>query len=587
MTTACLLVFGLSLGVGLAMTVLVRRLGRRWEVLDHPDGFRKVHRQPIPRIGGVAIFVAFFASLGAASLLSGSPYLASCLGDNDFLVLLGGAAAVLLIGLLDDIRGLRARWKLLLLTVVAIGMYAAGYRINAITNPFGGGTHLGWLALPITLFWFLGCMNAINFIDGLDGLATGVTIFVVATILVTSLAFKNTSASIMAPALIGAAAGFLVFNFHPASIYLGDSGSYLLGFLIACIGLRGSVKAHTVVALLVPVIAMGLPVFDTALAIIRRWGHSLPLSATDRQHIHHKLLQMGLSHRQAVLALYATCFALAAIALLFSATNSQQSAAALILLALPGVVVIRVFGWHELKLAKERVVRHFQRKKRGGQNRMAGHEAVERMRQAEHLPEVWQVFTAAADKMELERARLTLASVPETPPIWANPDTSERARPTLASAPETPPIWADLYTFEWARKGNGAGTRASEDHAPEPGGAPSGGVASDGVNDDSDALWSASLPLVAGGVRVGSLDVVKATNGDPLEAHVPDVLKLLSTGLAETIRRVHHKALSVQAQEALLAAASKDKQLFLWAPASFSISGASPDVRYASASEKH
>lgn len=494
--TLYLLVFGLSLAFGLAATPLARWLGHRCGILDHPDGYRKVHKKPIPRSGGVAVYLAFFGSLAAAVWLSPAQELHSCLGADDFRWLLLGATAIFLIGLWDDARGLNARKKLVLLTLVAGGLYAAGFRIGAITNPFGGSIYLGHWALPVTLFWFLGCMNAINFIDGLDGLATGVAAFVAATIVASGLLFGNFDAVILAVALLGAAGGFLVFNFHPASIYLGDSGAYLLGYLIACVGLLSTRKAHTAVALLVPVIAMGVPIFDTALAIVRRWARAVPISASDRHHLHHRLLKWGFGHRQAVLFMYMGCFALAALALIMAAAHGLQSTGVLLILALFGALTIRLLGWHEVKLAHKRVTDHLERRKRHASGRKVGYEATERMRQAQNVEAVWEAFTAAAAKLELDQARLA-----------------------LAPGRITPPIWQDVYTLDWTRDGNGS------------------------TDEQLEATWSANYPLVVGGFALGTLDITKATNGKPLEGHVPEMLHLLTARLAENVARLSPSSL--------------------------------------------
>ena len=519
-----LIILGLAFVFGLAATMLVRWLGHRFEVLDHPDGYRKVHKRPIPRIGGLAVYLAFFGALAVGAFLWRPTMLAGPVGTTEFGWVIVGATAVLFLGLWDDSRGMRASRKMIVLTSIAVLMYAVGFRIGAVTNPFGSYIELGLLALPVTLFWFLGCMNAINFIDGLDGLAAGVSLFVAGTILVSAFLFGNAEGAVLALALFGAAAGFLIFNFHPASIYLGDSGSYLLGFLIACTGMISTRKAHTIVALLVPVIAMGVPIADTALAILRRWARGVPLFASDRHHLHHKLLKMGIGHRQAVILIYAVCVGLAGTALLMTASRTQRSAAVLLLLALAAALVIRLLGRNEVLLAHQRVSNHMgQRKRRSNGNRI-GYEAVERMRQAEHLPAVWAAFTNAADGLEMDHVRLT-----------------------LKTAPEIPPIWADTDTLAWTRSGNG--------HAHE----------------EITGTWSFGCSLIAGGARLGKVDIRKATNGQSLETHIPQTLQLLTSGLAQNIARLHPPPAPGAAgghDEAGTGRRTRPdpKQLRLWAP---------------------
>ena len=482
-------IFVLSVSTGFALTLLVRWAARKLGIVDAPDDFRKLQKRPIPRMGGVGIFVAFFASLFCATYLCRNADLRGFFQGADFLTLLGGAAAVVVVGLWDDIRGVRARWKFLALTLVAAAMYVAGYRIGAVSNPFGPAINLGYLAVPVTLFWFLGCMNAINLIDGMDGLAGGVAIFAAAAVFVTSILLGNVTAALLSIAFVGAVLGFLLLNFPPASIFLGDSGSYLLGFLLACIGLRGSTKSNMVVALAIPVIALGLPAIDTALAILRRWANALPLGASDRQHIHHRLLDLGLSNRKAVLVLYMGCLVLAGFALLMTAAEHAQAAGLLGILGVGTFIAVRLLGGSEIKLAKKRGLAYLKRRKRDADCRIAGYVALERMRHANRVAGIWDVFCEAAERLELDRASITVR------------------RPS-APSDEIP------YSFMWT--GNGG----NGDENVEP------------------SLWSASFPLANGGVRFGVLRVVKATNGWPLDPSVPEMLELLRNSLSENIIRV-------------------------------------------------
>jgi len=393
------------------------------------------------------------------------------------------------VGLWDDVRGLRAGRKLAALTLISAGMYVAGYRISGVSNPFGGAVNLGYWAAPLTLFWFLGCMNALNLIDGLDGLASGVAVFAAATIFLTSMLFQNTAAALLSVAMAGAVLGFLLFNFHPASIFLGDSGSYLLGFLIAAIGLRGTQKSNTVVALLIPVIAMGLPAMDTALAILRRWSRALPLSASDRQHIHHRLLDWGLTQRQAVLVLYGACLVLAGFALLMTAARNVQAAALLALLGAGTFAAVRLIGRSDIKLAKQRLIDGLERRRRGAECRAAGHVAAERMRRAGTVPAIWSIFSDAADVLHLDRASMILHM-------------------GLAGNGQK------LVSFRWEGEGHDWG------------------------EDEVTAMWSVTLPLVEQRVRLGELKASAATNGLPLEPELPSMLAFLGSAMAQSISRV-------------------------------------------------
>jgi hypothetical protein len=371
-------------------------------------------------------------------------------------------------------------------------------------------------------------MNAINLIDGL---AAGVVLFASAAVFMTSILFQNASAALLCAALAGATLGFLVLNFRPASILLGDSGSLLLGFLIACVGLRGSQKSHAVVALLIPVIALGLPIMDTALAMLRRWAKEIPFSAGDHQHIHHKLLEMGLSHRVAVLLMYAGCIVLAQLALLMSAANSLQATAILVVLGLVTFLALRVVGRHELKLAKERLLRQIERKRRSRQCRAAAYVASASMRHARTIDELWATFVHAADSTELDDASMVL----------------------FGDGPEGRQPVAD---YSWERDGNGEdrhrngcmnvlpaadGLRREDFQDPGNGGsnAPPPGKA---LGEGQGTMWSATLPLGTNGTEFGKLEVRKSTNGAPLGPEVPETLELLRKALAINVDRIQTSA---------------------------------------------
>ena len=348
---ACLIMLAVAVGLSIPLTVLVRRLGRKLGILDSADGVRKFQRRPVPRTGGVAIYAAFFGSVGL-SLLTGQ---SGGVAGVDVLSLFCGASGIVAIGLWDDAVGLRPRWKLLFSALVGAAMWAAGWRIDIMATPFGQPLELGVWSAPVTLVWFLACINATNFIDGLDGLAGGVAVFVCAALAVSGFVLGNGGGALLAVALGGAALGFLLFNFNPASIFLGDSGSYLLGFLIACIALRTGKSPEAGVELAGPVAAMGLPAFDTALAVVRRWSRRLPvLSGSDRRHVHHRLLDAGLSQRQAALVLYAVTLALANCAVLMTAIESIRGVMLLVLCA-AGVAAAWCVGREELVDAAKRM----------------------------------------------------------------------------------------------------------------------------------------------------------------------------------------------------------------------------------------
>ena len=338
-----IVVFALALFVAAALTPFLITVARRCGLIDHGDA-RKVHKAPTPRIGGVAIVAGFFAPLLSLAFIPGrvQTFFAQ---HHSLWVLLGCAAAIAALGLYDDLRGASAKQKLFVQIAVAIVMVSVpGYRIELLHIPFGGIQHVGMLAAPLSVLWIVGIVNAINLIDGLDGLAGGVALIVVATNLVLGVVHGDVMTVLLMTALAGGVIGFLFYNLNPAQIFMGDTGSLFLGFVLAAVSLRTSHKSSTAWALLVPVVALGLPIADTLLAFIRRALRGQSPFRPDREHIHHKLLDIGLTHRQAVLALYGTCVCLASAALLLSFSSSRTNALILVVIGALATYAIRHIG---------------------------------------------------------------------------------------------------------------------------------------------------------------------------------------------------------------------------------------------------
>ncbi len=303
-------------------TPLVTWVATRVGAVDRPDHFRRIHQGAIPRLGGLALA---FGVAAATSLthLDQSMGFGSVAGlqIRDHWSLLIAALVILVVGFVDDTRSIGPRVKLLGQAMAVLALYLGGIRIRAV-EVFSMNLDLGYpaihldvfgfpmdLALPsliVTMFWFLGCMNIWNLIDGMDGLASGVGLLVSGTLTLVAIHSENIEAAILSVALAGSLAGFLLYNWHPACIFLGDSGSMLIGLLIGVIGVQGSMEGPSAISILFPIVAMGLPISDTAMAIFRRWVRNLPLSAADRRHVHHLLIGLGLNPRQAALMLY--CF---------------------------------------------------------------------------------------------------------------------------------------------------------------------------------------------------------------------------------------------------------------------------------------
>jgi UDP-GlcNAc:undecaprenyl-phosphate GlcNAc-1-phosphate transferase len=346
-----LVAFAMAFVVSTVLTPQVRDFAIRRGLFDAHSA-RKVHARPIPRLGGVAIVIGALVPLsGLLIYRSGATHTFEASGIQVAGFFAGGLAIAAL-GLIDDLRGLRARHKFTVQFLVAAAMYFLGFQIHGVANPFGASFSLGYLALPFTMFWIVGVINAMNLIDGLDGLAGGVAFFAVLMNFVVSLSRGDILMGLLMAALAGAILGFLIFNFNPASIFMGDTGSMFLGFILATGSLVTSQKGAAAVSMLVPILALGLPIMDTLLAMIRRYTLGRPVFSADREHIHHRLLRLGYTHRRAVLSMYAICvvFTLAALGITFA--NQRQ--AALILTAVAGVVffIVRRLGYVDFSQAR-------------------------------------------------------------------------------------------------------------------------------------------------------------------------------------------------------------------------------------------
>jgi UDP-GlcNAc:undecaprenyl-phosphate GlcNAc-1-phosphate transferase len=286
----------------LVLTPLVRYVARRQGLLDEPDE-RKVHDVAIPRLGGIAIAAAFYLGL-AAALLAGSQG-SALLGDPaQFVAVLLGAALIVCIGVVDDLFGMRARVKLSAQVAIAVVVALLGLSLDRLYGPWGEISTGAW-AVPLTVAWFVFVMNAINLIDGLDGLASGVALIAMgAFFVIGSTADVPLSLAAFLGAGAGAVLGFMPFNLPPASIIMGDTGSILLGFLLAAAGVSVTQSGSPGASPWVPILVLGLPLIDTTWAVVRRVIAGAPIFAPDKKHVHHRLLTMGLSQRIAMLVLW-------------------------------------------------------------------------------------------------------------------------------------------------------------------------------------------------------------------------------------------------------------------------------------------
>ncbi|HVZ71750.1 MAG TPA: MraY family glycosyltransferase [Polyangia bacterium] len=422
--------FILSMLTGTTLTPWVRRLAHRFGVLDHAVSSRKIHGRPIPRLGGVAIVLSFFAPLVGLLLFQtgvGGIFLAE---RNHVIGLFVGGTIIALLGLYDDLRGAGAKRKFLVQFAVAGLMYALGFRMELLANPFGDPIPLGWLALPFTLVWFVGVINAMNLIDGLDGLAGGVALVAVLTTFLIALQRGNPLMVLFTSTLGGAILGFLFYNFNPATIFMGDTGSMFLGFTLAASAIQTNQKSSTAVAVLIPAIALGLPIMDTFLAMSRRAWRGRPLFQADKDHIHHRLLALGLTQRQAVFVLYTFCVVLGGTALLLTYASSGQAAVLLISVGIVAFVFLRALGF----IRFDRMAAHAADRKRNRALRAQVRPLGRRLRDVRASEELWTIVSEAGVVFGAVGIRVGLDGAPtseDTPTAFV-----QMPPPAEATAPE-------------------------------------------------------------------------------------------------------------------------------------------------------
>lgn len=288
------------------LTFLVKKIALKWQVVDIPNK-RKIHKHVTPGMGGVAIFLG--AALGLLYLQPEHIHLPS---------IIIGSIVIVVTGVLDDKYDIRPIIKLSGQIIAALVLISSGMIIEKLTLPFVGMVELGFLGIPITLLWIVGITNAINLIDGLDGLATGVSTIGLLSMFVMAIVDFQLFAAYLCIVLIGANLGFLYHNFYPAKVYMGDTGSNFLGYMIAVISILGLFKNIALLGFVIPVIILAVPIFETLFSIIRRMVNKQHVMQPDNKHIHYQLLRSGLSHPQTVIVLYAFSFLFGVLAILFS-----------------------------------------------------------------------------------------------------------------------------------------------------------------------------------------------------------------------------------------------------------------------------
>lgn len=318
----------------LILTPIVRNLAIKVNAVDIPKDDRRIHKKPIPLLGGIAIFFSF---------VIGIIFQRDGLNFQEIGMIIG-ATIITVGGILDDIKEIKPLYKLMFQLSATFVLIAFGLKINYLTNPFTSSElfiNIGILSIPLTILWIIGVTNAFNLIDGLDGLSAGIGFISSMTLFIIAILNNRYETAIMTAILGGALLGFIPYNFNPASIFMGDTGSQLIGFLLAAISIKGAIKSAAAFSLAVPILAFGLPIYDTLFAMVRRKINGKPIMQADKGHFHHRLLNMGLSQRKAVLIMYLISCILGGVSIIAMQISSQRA----YFLTTSVIILIVIIAW--------------------------------------------------------------------------------------------------------------------------------------------------------------------------------------------------------------------------------------------------
>lgn len=512
MSVVFLTIFCLSLLSAFILTRSVRDFANRHGWVAFPTQERHLHSSPLPRLGGVAIYLSFSGCMAAAAVWAMHyPRLHSAFSLKTLATILVPASLVFLLGVYDDIRGVGPYFKFSVQGIAATMLFAGGLRIVNIPVIFGDHELPWFIGLPCTVLWVLAITNAFNLIDGLDGLAAGSALFSTLVAFVVALLNGPSLVTVMTIALAGAILGFLRYNFNPATIFLGDSGSLFIGFLLSALALKGAQKAPTIVAIAIPVVSFGLPILETALSIVRRLISGRPVFTADREHIHHKLLQHGMTHRQVVILLYgvSAIFALLSLFLLWPTGSSLG-----LVLAVLGIGIwigVQHLGYLEFgEIA--RVAHRTLDQPQIFVNNLAIRRATEELKVARDYEQVRRILAAAFGSNDFDAFELKLEMQPGEP------------YPFDASDP--------------AARRNGHSFRWSKPTVTKPGITKSALSKVDAVATTDSPLWTIALDLLSSSNRRrGTLLVHRLYSRRDLHLDINLLTSAFPTALADALER--------------------------------------------------
>jgi UDP-GlcNAc:undecaprenyl-phosphate GlcNAc-1-phosphate transferase len=486
------MVLVVGLLASLALTPAVSWLATRQGWLDRPDGQRKLHAEPVPRIGGLSVYASFAIALGVLVLWVPQAAASDGIGVNRYAHLLLAGGAVAIIGLVDDLVGVSPWAKVFVQALAATYLYFHGFQIRALTNPFGEPIWLGHLALPLTILWFVGMSNAINLIDGLDGLAAGVAFLATTSLFAAAALNEHWATGFMAAALGGALLGFLRYNFNPASVFLGDCGSLFVGFALAAFAITGSMKTSAAIAVAAPLLALALPIFDVMVSLLRRMVRGTGLFAADSDHIHHRLLRFGLTPRRTVVLLYGVAALLASLSLATLAGPQQVLWAVGIVFVLVVWVGLNRLGYAELGELQRLLLRRLVPDRRTMANNVSLLRLRETLIQADSFAAAWDELIVTARLLDCRKVEMQL-----------KPEFSRRLPQALRAAPPRSPFPC------W----RGDGTEA-------------------------DPRWSWTIPLAGSHDVIGALVMDFDPGAEALGFEPSHLLEAVTKGFASAARRL-------------------------------------------------
>lgn len=385
--------------LSLLITPSVIWLACRIKAVDRP-GIRTVHSRPIPRIGGVAVFITSVFIISLVIFWNDIINFVTQEMQLKLIALFFTASLIFLVGLVDDLRGLPARFKLIVETLAAGIVCFAGIRVTSISITEQYILHLGIMGYPLTIIWIVGITNAVNLSDGLDGLAAGISAVACGVIAIFAIYDSNIFMTVLMLALLGSLSGFLFYNFNPARIFLGDCGSLFLGFIIASSSVLCSMKSSALVGLALPVLALGIPIFDTLFSMLRRFLERRSMFSADRSHFHHRLIDLGLRQRHVVLLIYIMTVFAAGLGLFMMVTHDISSLIVFFCILLLLLLAFRVVGSVQLREIVSGLQRKYEIANQRKHEKMNFEQAQLYFRNAHTYQQWWDAICEAARRMD-------------------------------------------------------------------------------------------------------------------------------------------------------------------------------------------